>query len=454
MAEVLEVLGLGSLAREVPLPPDNVAALARERQAARERRDFAESDRLRDEIAARGWEVRAARTATSSTRSMADVVYGRRAVREALRGRREVGQVWCAPGMADSLDWLPAGARSARTDQLTERAGSPDHQGVVAEVSDYRYADAGSLLAGDRPLLVALDEVTDPHNLGAVARVAECAGADGLLITARRSARVTPAVCRVSAGAVEHLPVARVENLADLLLRNRRPGLWAYAAAADSDAPRPGGLPRWCGVRARVGGPGPAPPRPRGVRSGGGDPDARPGRVAERLHRGRGAPVRGGAPARWRLSSTSSTATTSGHLRGPGDDYQRARELLVAEVAGYMAQTGIDAVVVFDGHGTGRQIGRTRVTHSGRDTADTVIERLAHRHHAEREVTVVSSDNVLRHVAQRSGVHAMSAREFSDRLAAAPRDRFQPAAPKRGDLLGDLLDPEVRAALERIRRGE
>ena len=141
------------------------------------------------------------------------------------------------------------------------------------------------------------------------------------------------------------------------------------------------------------------------------------------------------------------------HLRGPGDDYQRARELLVAEIAGYMAQTGIDAVVVLDGHGTGRQIGRTRVTHSGRETADTVIERLAHRHHADREVTVVSSDSVLRHVSQRSGVNVMSAREFSDRLAAAPRERFQaPSAPNRR-LLGDLLDPEVRAALERIRRG-
>ena len=162
---------------------------------------------------------------------MADVVYGRRAVREALRGRREVGRVWCAPGAADGLDWLPAGVHVERPDRLTERAGSPDHQGVVAEVSDYPYVQAEELLAGERPLVVALDEVTDPHNLGAVARVAECAGADGLLITARRSARVTPAVCRVSAGAVEHLPIARVENLADLLLAARRPGLWTYAAA-------------------------------------------------------------------------------------------------------------------------------------------------------------------------------------------------------------------------------
>jgi 23S rRNA (guanosine2251-2'-O)-methyltransferase len=168
---------------------------------------------------------------------MADVVYGRQAVREALRGRREVGKVWCAHGLQATVDWLPRGAREASPAALAERAGSPDHQGVVAEVSEYPYVRPEELLAGERPLVVALDEVTDPHNLGAVARVAECAGADGLLITARRSARVTPAVCRVSAGAVEHLPVARVENLADLLVAARRPGFWSYAAAADSAVP-------------------------------------------------------------------------------------------------------------------------------------------------------------------------------------------------------------------------
>jgi 23S rRNA (guanosine2251-2'-O)-methyltransferase len=105
----------------------------------------------------------------------------------------------------------------------------------VAAVAPYPYADPDALLAVDRPLLVALDEVTDPHNLGAVARVAECAGADGLLTTRRRSAAVTAAVCRASAGAVEHLPVAQVENLADTLLRARRPGLWSYAAAGDAE---------------------------------------------------------------------------------------------------------------------------------------------------------------------------------------------------------------------------
>jgi 23S rRNA (guanosine2251-2'-O)-methyltransferase len=167
---------------------------------------------------------------------MADVVYGRRAVREALRGRREVGQVWCARGAAEALDWLPAGARVERPERLTERAGSPDHQGVVAEVSDYPYADPEALVAAERPLLVALDEVTDPHNLGAVARVAECAGASGLVIPERRTAEVTPAACKASAGALEWLPVAQVRNIADFLDQAKKRDAWVYGAAAEAPA--------------------------------------------------------------------------------------------------------------------------------------------------------------------------------------------------------------------------
>ncbi len=166
---------------------------------------------------------------------MAEVVYGRQPVREALRGRREVLAVWCSAASRRSLDWLPETARVDAPGRLDELAGSDDHQGVVAEVAPFPYADPDQLLGGDRPLVVALDEVTDPHNLGAVARVAECAGADGLVITLRRSAAITAAVCRASAGAVEHLPIARVGNLADLLIGARRPGLWSYAAAGDAE---------------------------------------------------------------------------------------------------------------------------------------------------------------------------------------------------------------------------
>ena len=101
------------------------------------------------------------------------IVYGRNPVREALRGRRAVLRVW-ASRASPGLD-----AEPASDEELTELAGSPDHQGVCAEVEPYPYADVGSLLEADEALVIALDQVQDPHNLGAVARVAESAGCAG-----------------------------------------------------------------------------------------------------------------------------------------------------------------------------------------------------------------------------------------------------------------------------------
>ncbi len=165
-----------------------------------------------------------------------EVVYGRNPVAEALVGRRRVHELLGTERGLAALGPLPATAPPSRTvtpARLDEVAGSRDHQGVVARVDPYPYVDPDALLERDRPLIVALDEITDPQNLGAVARSAECAGADGLVIPRHRSAVVTPAVCKASAGAVEHLPIAVVPNLADWLERAKRPGLWCWAAAAE-----------------------------------------------------------------------------------------------------------------------------------------------------------------------------------------------------------------------------
>jgi 23S rRNA (guanosine2251-2'-O)-methyltransferase len=99
-------------------------------------------------------------------------------------------------------------------------------------VGGYPYASAAELLAGDEPLIVALDEVQDPQNLGSICRTAECAGASGVVIGERRAAEVTPAVCKASAGAVEHLRIARVRNMADFLAQARDAGCWCYGASA------------------------------------------------------------------------------------------------------------------------------------------------------------------------------------------------------------------------------
>jgi 23S rRNA (guanosine2251-2'-O)-methyltransferase len=161
------------------------------------------------------------------------IVYGRNPVREAIRGPRSVRTIWATSGAARE-PWL-SGAGALRTvgaGEVEQRAGSADHQGICAEVSEFRYADAAEFLARTAPLLVALDQVQDPQNLGAVCRSAECAGAEGIVLPERRSAAVTPAVCKASAGAVEHLPVAIVRNLADFLGEAKRAGLWCYGADA------------------------------------------------------------------------------------------------------------------------------------------------------------------------------------------------------------------------------
>jgi 23S rRNA (guanosine2251-2'-O)-methyltransferase len=161
------------------------------------------------------------------------IIYGRNAVHEAIRaGRRPVREI-VATAAAAREDWLPsAGVRIAADDELTRLAGTTSHQGVCADAGPYPYAGAAELLSESDPLIVVLDEIQDPQNLGAIVRTAEGVGASGVVIPERRSAEVTPAVCKASAGAVEWARVARVRNVADYLGEAKRAGCWCYGAAA------------------------------------------------------------------------------------------------------------------------------------------------------------------------------------------------------------------------------
>jgi 23S rRNA (guanosine2251-2'-O)-methyltransferase len=171
------------------------------------------------------------------------ILYGRNPVREALRGRRRhaVGEVWVTAGVARE-PWL-AGVRvrSASAEEVQQRCGSTAHQGICAEAGGYPYCSAEELFAGADPLVVVLDQVQDPQNLGSICRTAECAGAAGVVIGERRAAEITPAVCKASAGAVEHLKVARVRNIADFLGEASSAGCWCYGASGEAkvayDAP-------------------------------------------------------------------------------------------------------------------------------------------------------------------------------------------------------------------------
>jgi 23S rRNA (guanosine2251-2'-O)-methyltransferase len=166
------------------------------------------------------------------------IVYGRNAVREALRGRRaaSAGEILAIDSLARE-PWLRDHRVRVATAEVIERAcGSREHQGICVEVAGYPYVSPGELLAAKTPFIVALDEVQDPQNLGAIARTAECVGASGVVICERRAAAVTAAVCRSSAGAVEHLRIARAGNLADFLLQAREAGCWSYGAAISEQA--------------------------------------------------------------------------------------------------------------------------------------------------------------------------------------------------------------------------
>lgn len=149
------------------------------------------------------------------------VIYGRQPVAEAERGRRRVHRVWRAPETA--------------AEELERLCGSADHQGVVAEVDHYPYVDPAQLLHMENALIVALDQVQDPRNLGSVCRSAEAAGAAGVVVPERRAAEVTAVTCKASAGAVEHLPVARVRNLADWLAEAKEAGFWIWGADAEAE---------------------------------------------------------------------------------------------------------------------------------------------------------------------------------------------------------------------------
>jgi 23S rRNA (guanosine2251-2'-O)-methyltransferase len=164
------------------------------------------------------------------------IVYGRNAVHEAIRGPRTVKHVWATTN-AGREPWLTqSGVRVTiePPEEIARRAGSDGHQGICAEVAEFQYVAAEDLLKRDQALIVALDQVQDPQNLGSICRSAECAGAAGVVLPERRSAEVTPAVCKASAGAVEHLPLAQVRNLTDFLGEAKSRGFWCYGADGDA----------------------------------------------------------------------------------------------------------------------------------------------------------------------------------------------------------------------------
>ena len=176
------------------------------------------------------------------------IIEGRNAVIEALRTGTPIDKVYLAKGETDAaLGHIAAKARErgiAIVDcdrrKLDAMSVTHSHQGVIAVAAVREYADVEDILRsaadkGESPLIVVCDELSDPHNLGAVIRTAECAGAHGVIIPKRRSAGLTAVVAKTSAGAVSYVPVARVPNLTACLKELKDKGLWVYGATAAGD---------------------------------------------------------------------------------------------------------------------------------------------------------------------------------------------------------------------------
>jgi 23S rRNA (guanosine2251-2'-O)-methyltransferase len=180
------------------------------------------------------------------------IVYGMNPVRELLRaGGEGVSELWLAEGGSRGaafaeLERLGRGSRAklrtAPRQKLDRLAGTDRHQGVVAVVAEFAYAELAELVqaaqaSGRPPLLVVLDGVEDPHNLGAIIRSALALGAHGVVIPKDRAVGVTPAVSKASAGAVERCRIARVTNVAQALRSLKEAGVWSVALAMDGDRP-------------------------------------------------------------------------------------------------------------------------------------------------------------------------------------------------------------------------
>lgn len=173
---------------------------------------------------------------------------GRNAVQEALRSGRTIDKVFIAAGDTDrGLAHLAAQAKEAgavvvpvdrrKLDQMSQ---TRSHQGIIAQAAAHGYATLDDIFEvaaqrGEEPLIVVCDELSDPHNLGAILRSAECAGAHGVVIPKRRSVGLTPVVAKASAGAVEYMKVARVANIPTALKELQDRGVWAYGTAADGE---------------------------------------------------------------------------------------------------------------------------------------------------------------------------------------------------------------------------
>ncbi len=176
-------------------------------------------------------------------------IYGRNAVKELIESGRDIEKIFIQSGDREGSVKVIASLAAERKipimdadkSRLDNMIGSGRHQGVVAVASEHNYSSVEEILAyaeerGESPFVVILDGVEDPHNLGAIIRSAECQGAHGIIIPKRRAVGLTPTVAKSSAGAIMHMRVAKVTNIAATIDELKEKGFWFYAADMDGES--------------------------------------------------------------------------------------------------------------------------------------------------------------------------------------------------------------------------
>lgn len=175
-------------------------------------------------------------------------IEGKNPILEALRSDRDIQRIVVTKGVQDrKIQEIlnRAASKKIKVQEVDKRdiermAKTPAHQGIIAIVAPYRYVDIGDIMEraqalGESPFILILDHLNDPHNFGAIIRTAEACGVHGVIIPKRRAVAVTPAVVKASAGAVEHMPIAKVANIANTIDRLKEMGLWIAGASMEGE---------------------------------------------------------------------------------------------------------------------------------------------------------------------------------------------------------------------------
>ncbi len=374
-----------------------------------------------------------------------NLLAGRNPIREALKAGRDIEKLLVQKGeLTGSAREIVQMAKEAHIpvqevehQRLNELA--KNHQGMVAFASAYQYSTVEAMLAeaeekGEDPFLILLDGITDPHNLGAIIRSAECVGAHGVIVPERRAVGLTPAAVKASAGAIEHIKVARVVNMTRVIEMLKARNIWTYALTMDGTDYEKVNFKGRCGAGCRQRGRRHQPSRAGKLRPEGVPADGRTSGQPECVRCG----GRGDVPRAVQPPCMKPLLIVDGYnvigawseAEKKGWPLDESRDRLMRQLEDYAGFSGEEILLVFDGY----QSERTTTTEEKHgdltlvftrhgETADSYIERAAAQTPRYRELRVATSDGLEQSQVLSSGAIRMTSRELLRELREMRKKR-------------------------------